>query len=337
MGEDPVREGPPNRRGQRLIPSSLIPQMATSADAALRIVLTNGATAFGQAPPRGEVGFVAAVVLEGVPAITRAWSPILRPYGYRVKVSGVFCHQSPEATFTDLSGVRAPCELADLLLVVDDLTAGATGRRWAALVQAKMAQTGGGKAITGTKDLRQLDLLTRWPPFTLSSSYQLGSRDFSTCSHGGAPGDCGRYGLIGRQPNPVWHQQAPAQTMPMGGYELGSFLAHMVESGQIGFGREATGTGDDWSRTVEELMQVTYTNLFSYVTGFGPNNPQLRGRTAMAFMTPELWPWPYYYLDHLTGEIKLPSGGRPDDPDEGVPGGGGISILRIGIARDLEG
>lgn len=318
-----------------MIPSSFIPQLAASADAAIHTVLTNGATAFGQALPKGEVGFVAAVVLGGVSEIARAWSPILRPYGYRVKVSGVFCHQSPEATFTDLAGVRVPCELADLLMVVDDLTAGATGKRWAALVQAKMAKTGGGKTITGTEDLRQLDLLTRWPPFTLSSSYQPGPRDFSTCRHGGAPGDCGRYGLIGRQPNPIWHQQAPAPTMPMGGHELGSFLAHMVESGQTGFGREATGIGDDWSRTVEELMRVTYANLFNYVTGFGPNNPQRRGRAAMAYMTSE--PWPYYYLNHFFGGGRLPSGGRPDDLDEGAPEGGGISILRIGIARDLEG
>lgn len=317
-----------------LIPHSLIPQLAAAADAALLSVLQKGAIAYGQTRPTGEVGFVAAAVLAGLPAIACAWAPILRPAGYQLWINGVFCHQTPQATFTDSKGVTKPCELADLLVVVDDLTIGKARRRWATLIQAKMADASGGKTINKTNDLRQLDLFLHWPEFTLSPGYCPRTRDFSTCQHNGNLLDCGRYGLIDKQPAPDWHQQAPAKKMPSGGHRLGSFLAHMVESGQVGFGREATGTGDDWSRTVEELLQVTYANVFNYVTGFGPNNPQPRRRAAVAYMAsggPQDFSW---YINPMFEQGGPPSGGRPDYPAAEDPEGVGISLLHIGIARD---
>lgn len=314
-----------------MIPSSLIAELSAGADAALQPVLQQGAVQYGQAKPTGEVGFVAAAVLGGVPAIARAWRPILQAAGFQLRTSGVFCHQAPKATFANPSGHQISCELADLLLVVDDLTTGSVGRRWAALVQAKMAAPAGGKELTADRDLRQLDLFTRWPAFTLPSGYDPAPREFSTCRYSGAPFDSGRYGLISQQPNPDWYQQSPASSMPAGGHQLGSFLAHMLEVGQTGFGREATGNADHWSRTVEELMTVTYANLFNYVTGFGPRNPQWRGQTALAWST--VLPGQLWQLLH---KVPPPSGGRPDHPEEDQPQFNGISILRIGIARNEE-
>lgn len=320
-----------------MIPSPLIPVLAGAADAALAPVLLNGAAAFGQNPPTGEVGFVAAVVLGGVPAIANAWRPILRPAGYQLRISGVFCHQSPQATFTDNNGVRKSCELADLLVVVDDLTGSGSGRRWATLVQAKMASPGGGKTLTQTMDLRQLDLFTRWPAFTLPLGYQPYLRDFSTCRHAGMPFDCGRYGLIDTRFNPEWRQQVPARSMPAGGHRFGSFLAQMVGQGQTGFGREATGNADDWSRTVDELMTVTYAALFTYVAGFGSGNPQSRGHMACAYMAPNL-PWnPWQPTERYTaGGNPPPSGGRPDPTDREDRDPLGISVLRLGITQDRD-
>jgi hypothetical protein len=314
-----------------MIPSRLIPQLANDADAALLPIMRDGARHFGQSRPTEEVGFVAAAVLGDVPAIARTWKPTLQKAGFQLKIHGVFCHQSPKATFTDKLGVTKPCELADLLIVVDDLTPGGAGQRWAVLIQAKMANPASGKSISGKSDLRQLDLLTRWPPFSLPANYKCGLRNFSTCKHAGQPLDCGRYGLITPQPTTSWYQQTPANPMPVSGFQLGAFLAHMLESGQTGFGREATGITDDWSRTVDELMTVTYSNFFNYVTGFGPENPQKRGYSAMAFTAADWTPWqnPWFH-PHAS---PPPFGGDPDWPKEGEDEGGGISILRIGISR----
>ncbi|WP_156330434.1 hypothetical protein [Bosea vaviloviae] len=325
-----------------MIPNRLIANLANAADAALSPILQTGASSHGQAPPTGEVGFVAAAVLGGVPAIASAWNPILGPAGYHVRMSGVFCHKAPQATFTDSAGNSVSCELADLLVVVDDLTSGGSGQRWAALIQAKMAAAGGGKTLTGTLDLRQLDLFTRWPLFSLPTGYRQGNRDFATCGHSGAPIDCGRYGLIDGQPSPKWHQQAPSTVMSAGGDQLGSFLAHMVEVGQSGFGREATGTTDDWSMTVDELLNLTYASVFNYVTGFGPSNPQPRQTSALSLVatTPRAFrvsdrPIFYYVRDNVWWEDRPPpSGGKPEFPDDGLPEMRGLSVLRIGIGGD---
>jgi hypothetical protein len=315
-----------------MIPSSLIPLLAMAADNKLMSVLQNGAR--GQARPSGEVGYVAAVVRGGVPAIARAWQPILEPAGYQLVITGVFCHQAPQATFTDSSYLPATCELADLLVVIDELNRGAVGRRYATLIQAKMADFGGGKTINGKMAKRQLHLFEHWPTFTLPAGYDQAPRDFSSCRHPGKPIDCGRYGLITKHPR--WNQQKPASSMPGGGTQLGSFFAKMVEDGQTGYGREATGTGDDWSRTVDELMTVTYANVFNYARGFGPGNPQPRGQTACAFTTQS---WPSYLDDdwnnfHLGGDIPPPSGPLFRRVEEGPPPGDNISVLRIGIIRE---
>ncbi len=314
-----------------MVPSHLIPSLSAAADKAINNVLLVGAP--GQSTPKTEVDFVAAVVIGGVPDIAAAWRPVLHPHGYSVRMSGVFCHQSPKATFSDIHGTSVSCELADLLVVVEDNTGGKVGRRWAALVQAKIASSGGGKTLSSSGDLRQLDLFTRWPAFTLPSGYLPGARDFSTCSYRGTKLDCGRYGLIEKHPSPDWRQQSPNASMPAGGDELGTFLAHMVETGQVGYGREATGLTDDWSQTVDELMTRTYAMFFTHVSGF--SSPQQRGHSALAMSSsdPLLWPVPHPYI--LAGDIPPPSGGRPEVLG-GEDGEEGISVLRISIGRAAE-
>lgn len=322
-----------------MVPSMLIASLATAANIAVDNALLHGAR--GQKRPTGEVGFVAAVVLGAIPDIAAAWRPILHPHGYSARFTGVFCHQAPMVRFTDTSGRARRCELSDLLVVVDDLTGHAPGRRWAVLVQAKIAKIGGGKSLSGTQDLAQLDLMTHFPPFALPATYAPGNRDFSNCLHAGATIDCGRYGLISTQPVTQWNQQAPALSMPAGGDQLGSFIAGMVETGQTHFGREATGMADDWSRTVEELITVSSAQAFNYAAGFSGSQP--RNVTAIAFVVDPYhasYPFPLLpYPSYFYNGGDLPTGGRPDDPEG--PGdereGGGISFLRIGIGRAEEG
>lgn len=305
-----------------MIPSHLINSLATAANTAIDNVLRTGAP--GQTIPTGEVGFVAAVTVGGVYDIATAWNSILQPHNLSVKMNGVFCHQSPKVNFTDSHGSVVSCELADLLVVVEDYTSGSTVRRWASLMQAKMASSRGGQTLSQPGDLRQLDLFLHWHPFTLSGKYAAGKRDFSNCTHPGSHLNCGRYGLIAGQPNPDWHQQRPAIVMPAGGDKLGTYFANMVETGQTGYGREATGVGDDWSRTVDELMTRTYARFFTYSAGF--SSRQARGHSAFATIFDTNLD---YYVLYPDG-VAPPSGRRPDEPDDEDPDDG-ISVLRIGV------
>jgi hypothetical protein len=308
-----------------MIPSTLTPSLEKAANAEINKILRTGATSVRQKKPTGEVGFVAAFVLGAVPGIASAWRPLLKPHGLSLKMSGVFCHQTPRASFTDSSGAARTCELADLLLVVDDLTTGTTTTRWAVLIQAKMAAASGGCSLTTGGDLTQLDLLSKWPGFTLPTTFAAGKRDFWTCTHAGSTIECGRYGLIDGQPNPTWHQQAPAAVMPAGGDELGTFIARMVEC-RSGYGREATGLSDDWSRTVDELMRVTAGLAFTYSAGLKGSHP--RGNSSLALVASA--GDPLYSM--LWASAPPPSGGRPETPlDE--PPSEGINLVHIGITN----
>lgn len=320
-----------------MIPSHLTATLSLAADTEIDQALRHGAQ--GQNPPTGEVGFVAAFVLGAIPGIARAWRSILRPHNLSVRMTGVFCHQTPRASFIDASGMARLCELSDLLVVAEDLTAQGAVRRWATLIQAKIANTGGGTTLSTSGDLVQLDLMTRWPPFNLPSGYAPGVRDFSSCPYPGTLTDCGRYGLIEPRPNLDWRQQTPAKSMPSGGDTLGSFLAHMIETGQSGYGREATGTRDDWSRTVDELMRVTGAQAFSYAAGF--SGQRQRGHSAIAYVSHPSFPYwdPSQYGFGYAAGGPLPTGGRPDGPEplEGGPEGQGISLLRIGVTSVADG
>jgi hypothetical protein len=308
-----------------MIPNSLTPLLESAADKEINKILRTGATSVNQKIPNGEVGFVAAFVLGGVPAIAAAWQPLLKPHHLSVRMSGVFCHQTPMATFIDSSGAPRTCELADLLIVVDDLTSGAPTARWAVLIQAKIASATGGQKLTKQGDLNQLDLLTHWPRFTLPSGFATGQRDFSTCAHAGSVIECGRYGLIDKQPKPIWHQQAPANPMPAGGDELGTFLARMVE-GRSGYGRKATGLSDDWSRTVDELMKVTAGLAFTYAAGLKGSHQ--RGNSALALVIAHDSP---SFASGRWASGPPPAGGKSERPPDGPSEG--INLVHIGISR----
>lgn len=288
---------------------------------ALRLGVSSGAR---------EPEFVAAVVIHAIPEIAIHWEPIFDHAGLSATYSAVFCHQSPIATYRDSKCNKLSCELADLLAVVDDTTGGALVRRRAVLVQAKkMPKSQGEKTLTGSSDLTQLGLYSTWPAFELGSGFRSGLRDFSTCRHPGKDVDCGRYGLIGGL-TPVWHQQEPAQTMPGGGDELGTFLARMVEN-RSGYGREATGIADDWSRTVEELRRITFAKIFRF-----PSTGAIysRGVSGSIFQAPA------GAFGLRIGSQDNEGGGSPGDDnnlfEEQTPNDG-ISLLHIEVREREEG
>ncbi len=306
---------------------NLTNSLAVRANNAIDQALLYGAP--GQSTPTGEVGFIAAVVLGAVPRIAKEWKKILIPNRYSVRLTGVFCHQTPRASFTDRNGNGVACELADLLVVVDDLTSGMPSTRRAVLVQAKMAKHGGGKKLSSPRDLVQLDLYTNWPPFTLPSAFHPGPRDFRNGPGTGSFLTCGRYGLIEPQPTPKWRQNAPAAAMSAGGDELGTYLAQMIQSGTHSYGRIAPGSGDDWSLTVSELLNVTGSLAFSYATGFQGRRPRKNSQVAFSVSGG------IHSAAHIHFRDKpLPTGGQPGDPSYEENGEGqGISVIHIGVER----
>jgi hypothetical protein len=100
----------------------------------------------------------------------------------------------------------------------------------------------------------------------------------------------------------------------------------MLETGQTGYGREATGLGDDWSRTVDDLMRITAQQQLS-VPGLAQGKQ--RGNSAIAFSIdvdgtgPVIESWDYG---------APPAGNVPANPEDERPGDG-ISFLKIGVRR----
>ena len=253
-----------------MVPVSLIPMLGSAAHSAILPSLTTGATAFGQSSLKTEPDFVAALVLGGVPDIAVAWTRILRPRGIRLSLQGVFCHNRPQVTYPASNasslGSRLPqCELADLLLVIDDKTAGAPPTRRAALVQAKMAKGKPSIALRGG-DLVQLRLLQHWPPFNfVDKGFSKRSRDFNKAVTRPVAASSGLYGVIDKA-RPDWQQVATPsiQQVSVSGAKFGDYLAGMADGSKAATGRAAIpGGNDDWSFTVDELLKVTGTSSFT--------------------------------------------------------------------------
>jgi hypothetical protein len=180
-------------------------------------------------PPRGEVGFVAAVTLGGIKEIAKAWKPLCSGLGLRLNLSGVFCHAAPIVRFTDAKRRSQPCELADLLIVVDIGSSGSLIRR-ATLIQAKMARAAERVSLSGPSSRVQLDLYQNWYPFDFEEAvYGISHVDFTK---GGGALESGTIGVIDRhlKNQPVWTQHAasPAPKIVLNQRHLGEFIAEMV-------------------------------------------------------------------------------------------------------------
>ncbi|TXR49457.1 hypothetical protein [Phyllobacterium endophyticum] len=261
----------------KLSPSVRLELMRTARAAIDRSLLSGSPT--GVSVRRTEPGLVAAVTTYAVPQLATDWRQILQPTGTNIAISAVFTHQAPKVRFISFRKPTAICELADLLLVVDNIR---TGKRHAALIQAKMAAQRGTVIISRPQDKLQLELFQNWPRFNfLEPIYKLTNVDFHS---GGFANDCGQYGVIDRHcvSPPVWSQMLPS-TVPgktLAAPVLAKFIVDLVQ-GRVG--RDATpALENDWSRTVEALMTVTYGRPFHHRQSLG----QLafpRGNTTQAF------------------------------------------------------
>lgn len=107
-----------------------------------------------------EPDLVASLFAFGVRSIGRRWAARCAPYGLNLRVSGVFCHQSPVVSHGEHQ--KDP-ELGDLLIVSVHTDATGSVTRRALLVQAKLCN--GLIHRVGASDDHQLHLYEHWPPF----------------------------------------------------------------------------------------------------------------------------------------------------------------------------
>jgi hypothetical protein len=294
-----------------LTSSGLKSNLITAAGSSVATALRSGNPPTYKAPS-DEPSAVATVTWVAMPDVAALWRPVLRPLGFRISLHSVFCHGSPHVSFIDRSGITQRCELADLLIVVDETASGAVRDRRAVFVQAKIFSASGLISIAAaTRD--QLELYEYWHSFSfVSGPYKSASRDFTASGQPGSSSESGRYGGIDLPPTaPLWEHLVPSSSPPMrrrGGVELTEFVAGMVV-GDASIGREALASGsDDWSMTVDEILSITAAQSVTLAASLGPGGTHPRGVTTTALV-----------------------GGRPPPPDSTLLGGAdrGISFVHV--------
>jgi len=326
-----------------MIPDTLFDALACGARIAVHHAWFHAFAMSGGTPD--EIDHIYAMTTEGIRELGTQWSPILLSKGLSLRLTGVFCHQTPKAHYNHpVDGPKAP-ELGDLLIVHEhkNTLPGGTITRRAVLVQAKMVSEGvpgGGKV-----DQYQEHLYEHWPDFELkgrgpgTARFLSGQRDFR-------PGiDSGRYGLIEKNPHAVhpfwcgfpWTYSEPRKPVrSAGGEDAGAFIANMLYDTGWLRGRVALipptplalAPGNHFDVTVEELLTLTAmkTLRFSkkaYIKG-------LRGHPALAcfqnaYGALSLLP------DTGTGFAETDFGGRGIPPEETAEPDfdDGISVLLI--------
>lgn len=243
------------------------------------------------AAPIDEPTAVAAITWVAMPDLIARWRPVLRPR-FRIALHSVFCHQSPQVGFIDRNGAPQQCELADLLLVVDEVAGGKIQDRRAVFVQAKMFSRRGRILVPASvKD--QLELYEFWHSFRFAHGpYAPVPRNFAATGQPGSSADSGRYGGIDLPPlAPLWEQIIPSTNPRMtrgSGIDLAEFVAGMIV-GDAGIGRAAHASGrDDWSMTIDEILSITAAQSVTLQASFGPGNQPRRGVKSVALDVPTL-------------------------------------------------
>lgn len=278
-----------------------------------------------------------------------AWVGILAQAGIQLRVTGVYCHQTPKAHFT-FQGRNAAPELGDLLIVHEHLHP-TSPRRRALLVQAKMASDG---KPTGTPNRPQEHLYEYWPDFRLRGhgGRGVGARFLDGNRRLRRNGRGSTYALIEDAEMPigihghlcpsVWrfakpngkglarHAALTLSDMVLGrsgaGRPASIPTGSLADPSQAGHLAPNTPRDFHWSATVQELLNVTAAKALPAKMS-GPLVP-FRGTTfGFEQRGPSL---------NLAGSGDLFLGGRGHIPAEGAEEGPeeGISIILIETSGD---
>lgn len=221
--------------------------------------------------------------------LAKLWQPVFARRGIALRITGVFCHKTPLATFNDVNGKKNTCELGDLLVVHDHL--GRQPRRRATILQAKRTNLGRATAT----DPVQNDLYRRLPPFSLSRTGYRSTRLKKGIRDLGAASDFTRFALVAddayachwllhpyhasggllllprdlSELRPAWSVAHPMQNpvTTVGAEMLGSFLSSMIFETYPARGQDVSpvlnlaaatlGSGQDLDITVQELLDLT--------------------------------------------------------------------------------
>lgn len=200
-----------------------------------------------------EEDYVATLVTNGIPYLADRWVPLLQTKGVSLKLSGVFCHGHPQVKFGSL---YSPVELADLLIVHQHTKAGRVIAR-AILLQAKMSSDSTHRLSSSDA---QLHLFSQWPPFEfVSGGLSPGLRDLKEHGKGS------RYALVHdghAYPEQItWADQCPWAASPAvqrltADRSLARLIGDMLLN-KDGRPFQLGKPKDDWSRTIQELLQIT--------------------------------------------------------------------------------
>jgi hypothetical protein len=200
-----------------------------------------------------EEDFVATLVTSGIPFLAERWAPLLRSKGISLKLAGVFCHGHPQVSF---GTPPRKVELADLLIVHQHTKAGRVSAR-AILLQAKMSTDSTHRL---SRSDAQLDLFSNWPPFEfVTGGLAPGKREIKEHGKGS------RYALVhageAYPENISWADQCPwaasdAKQLLTADRSLARLLGDMLLN-KDGRPFNLGSSKDDWSRTINELLQTT--------------------------------------------------------------------------------
>jgi len=241
--------------------NSDIASLASVADRGLEACLMKAGSGRPKLP---EVPAVEAVVRVGMRMVACKWRRVGHVSKAGLALQTVFTHAAPKVRFSRPGGGVGTCELADLLVVIDDPSAAIPeDRRRAVLVQAKLHAPPGQLRLNPHNERVQFELLSAWPDFTFQAGfYRPHARDLKL-----GPSDpawSGEYGGIEQPPPGTWTQyhvrNAAFKTNPpvTGAVTLGGLLSGML-AGRGGYGRAAVPLGrDPWSETADQLLDVTF-------------------------------------------------------------------------------
>ena len=299
---------------------------------------------------------------EGIKELAKQWSPILSPHGIALRITGVYCHQTPKAHYDHpTDGPKSP-ELGDLLVVHEHKVTGPDGHvettRRAVIVQAKMVDQGVPRF--GKVDRYQEYLYEHWPDFELKGRGLRGTKFLSGQRNFRPNTDTGRYGLIEQGLHArhklmichycccsPWTYSEPRQPVrTAGGEDAGAFIANMLYDTNWSRGRSAAipskplvlstcSPSNHFDVTVEELLTLTAAKTLN-----SKHKPHIRGRRGQTILTCFQVADSAIDLLPATGSGFTPSGHDgsvvPPEGASELDFDDGISIILIETGREGE-
>lgn len=278
-----------------------------------------------------EVAHIYELTTTGVRLLGDLWEPILSSRGISLKVTGVFAHQTPKASYDHpQSGAKSP-ELADLVIVHDhtapDLAGVPVVTRRAVLVQTKMANHG----VPGQIDDVQEYLYQHWPDFELKGlganrkeRLLSGLRNIRPNTGGSRYGliDKTAYGSLSTKIYPFcwdvpWTFSDPLDPIrSAGGEDAGAFIANMLFDSRWARGRSCHAVAtplaltvtpnNHFDVTIQELLDLTAEKVLK-----SKIHPHMGGKRGVSVVC---WtPSSSHLAASFAQRMEKPGGGGDDE------------------------